>query len=138
MKKIFLALLCSSAVAQAFGAGDCAPGDACSQPKKISPFMAEVTKAAKPPELKQGKPLSPELKQGKPLSPELKQGRSRQPELKPAPVQTSSAAASAAQPAQPPAVRETFSKPAWLLAVFVLLAGLYCYLKEGNKRGKKN
>lgn len=120
--------MCSLVLAPAFGAGDCSKsGDACKEPAKASPFMAEVRKAGK----------QPELKQGRPLAPELKQGRSRQPELKPAPVETSSAAVSAAAPAESPAGKETLSKPAWLLLVFALLAGLYYYLKEGKKRGKK-
>ncbi|OGS56139.1 MAG: hypothetical protein A3J79_00110 [Elusimicrobia bacterium RIFOXYB2_FULL_62_6] len=132
MKKIFpaLALLCSFALAPAFGAEDCSrSGDACKQPAKAAtPFMAEVKKAAAE---------APELRQGKPAEPELKQGRSKDPELKPAPVQAPAAAPEAAAPAVP-ADKETLSKPAWLLLVFALLAGLYYYLREGKKRGKKN
>lgn len=129
MKRIFPvpALLCFVALSPAFCVEDCPAGDACRQPAKISPFLAEVKKAEKAPELKQGKPRHPELRQGRP----------RRPELKPAPVETSSAPAAAA-PAQAPAGRkETLSKPGWLLLMFALLAGLYYYLKEGKKRGKR-
>lgn len=130
MKRTFpvLALLCSVALAPAFCAEDCPSGDACKQPAKISPFLAEVKKAEKAPELKQGKPRHPELTQGRP----------RRPELKPAPVEVSSAPAAAAAPAESPAKKETLSKPAWLLLVFALLAGLYYYLKEGKKRSKRS
>lgn len=142
MKKIFpIALFCSfwlmSAPARA--AEDCSKSaDACRQTiKKVSPFMAEVKKVEKVLELKQGMPKDPELKQGRPHSPELKQGKSKDPELKPAPVATPSAPASGAAP-ENQAEQKTLSKPAWLLVMFTLLAGLYFYLREGKKRGKKN
>ncbi|MBI4802766.1 MAG: hypothetical protein HY796_09625 [Elusimicrobia bacterium] len=100
---------------------DCSKSaDACKPSVKIvSPFMAGVKKAEKGPELKQGRP--------------------RQAELKPAAVKTSSAPAVGAAPSPEGAgKKDALSKPGWLLAVFALLAGLYYFLKEGKKRGKRS
>jgi len=121
MKKTLSAMILTSffLFAAAKASDDCSKSsDACRKPvKTVSPFMAEVQKAEKVLEIKQGKSRPAELKT-------------------PAPVEASSAPASGAGAAAAEK-KDVFSKPAWLLAVSALLAGLYYFLKEGKKRGKK-
>lgn len=111
---------------------DCSrSADACSpQIKKITPFMAAVKKAQKAPELKQGASQVIALKQGEPKVRLVAASTASVP---------APAAADRSEPAAPAARsegNETLSKPAWLLAVAALLAGLYYFLREG-KGGKK-
>ncbi|MBU2574660.1 MAG: hypothetical protein KKH28_11350 [Elusimicrobia bacterium] len=127
MKKIFpaFALWCSFVFVAASPAAageddDCSKSaDACKpSAKTVSPFMTEVKKAEEALETKQGRP--------------------RQAELKPAAVEAASAPAAGAPPAAGGEKKDALSKPAWLLAMFALLAGLYYFLKEGKRRGKRS
>ncbi len=144
MKNIILLpafILCLAA--GLWAADDCSKSaDACRpQMKKITPFMAEITKAQKPPELKQGTVRETTLKQGTARVTSLKQG---EPKARLVAVSTAIAATKTAAnepagdaPAEPPARKEALSKPAWLLAVGALLAGLYYFLKEGKTKRKR-
>ena len=111
-------------------ADDCAKSDDACKPqiKKLTPFMAELKKAEKQPELKQGVVKETALKQGAAKEPALKQGE-------PKPQFVSKLGSAGDAPVEPPAQKEALSKPAWLLAVGALLAGLYYFLKE--KKGRK-
>ena len=138
MKHIILLpvfILCLSAGLRA--EDDCAKSaDACRpQIKKLTPFMAEITKAQKPPESKQVAAKETVLKQGAAKETTLKQG---EPKARPAAVgaETTEAKAVGGAP-EPPARKEALSKPAWLLAVGALLAGLYYFLKDGKARRKR-
>jgi hypothetical protein len=104
MKKILsvMTLTLFLPVAAIKTADDCSKSsDACKPSvRTVSPFIAEVQKAEK--------------------ALEIKQGKSRQAELKmPAPAE-----ASPAPPAAEGRKQGVLSKPAWLLAVFPFLAGL--------------
>lgn len=119
-KTLCIALFCSFAPLAAHGAAqDCqGSSEACSKPaKKATPFLAEVAEAEKDPALRQGRP--------------------REPELKPAPAVSAAPAAEAPAAPPAPAPKETLLKPGWLLLMFALLTGLYYYLKESRKRGKR-
>ncbi len=115
-------------------ADDCSKSaDACRpQIKKITPFMAGITKAQKPLEMKQGAARVATLKQGEPKARLV--AASTVPAAATAGPRFESRFGPAA--AEPPAKKEALSKPAWLLAVGALLAGLYYFLKEGKTKRK--
>jgi len=119
-------MFCLSVGLQA--ADDCSKSaDACKpQIKKLTPFMAEIKKAQTAPELKQGASRVTALKQGEPKA------RLVAVSTAPAPAKPAGDA-----PAEPPAQKETLSKPAWLLVIGVLLVGLYYFLKEGKGKRKR-
>ena len=130
MKKIILLpALMFCLAAGLWAADDCAKSDdACKlQIQKLTPFMAELKKAKKPPELKQGAVKETSLKQGTAKETALKQS-----EPKPEFVSKFGPAT-----AEPPAQKETLSKPAWLFVIGALRAGLYYFLKEGKSRRKR-
>jgi hypothetical protein len=116
---IILPIFIVSLASGVFAGDDCAKSsDACKPPAKLAaPFMEELRKAEKAAALTQGPSKADALK--KPASPA---------ERLPAPA--------APLPQDPPGRKETFSKPAWLLAVAVMLGGLYCFLKEGKRKRK--
>jgi len=131
MNKIMLPSVLIFFLASGLWAGDeCAKSaDACKpQIKKITPFMAALKKAEKPPELKQGAVREIALKQGEPKAVLAAAIPASAAEA----VRAGNAAADVA--AEPPAKKEALSKPAWLLAVAALLAGLYYFLKDGKKK----
>ncbi len=125
MKK-FLLLLAVCAFLPAPGTGastDCAKSsDACRPlPAALTPFMAELKQAAQATELKQGPAANSRINSRKPAV---------QPKAAaPAPATTADS--------EPPVKKETFSRPGWLLAAALFLCGLYYFLKEGRKKGKK-
>lgn len=127
---ILLPVLISCLAAGLLAADDCGKSsDACTpQIKKITPFMAELKKAQKTPELKQGAVRVAALKQGEP--------KARLVAVSTVPAAAKVAADNAA-PAEPLTEKERLSKPAWLFAVGALLAGLYFFLKEGKAKRKR-
>lgn len=124
-------------------ADDCdKSADAC-RPKtqELTPFMAGIKKAERTTELKQGAARETALRQGSAKAAALKQG---EPGARLAALSTAAAASgragddpAGAAPAGPLTDKELLSKPAWLLAVGALLAGLYYFLKEGKTRRKR-
>jgi hypothetical protein len=144
MKKIILLpafMFCMAA--GLWAEDDCAKSaDACKpQIRKITPFMAEIKKAGKPLELKQGVAQETTLKQGAAKETALKQGVAKGQALKqgdPKPQFVSKLGPAGDAPVVPPAQKEALSKPAWLLAVGALLAGLYYFLKEGKSKRKRS
>ena len=125
-KSIILPALVFCLAAGLWAADDCSKSaDACRpQIKKITPFMAEIQKAQKAPELKQGVVRQAALKQG-------------EPKARLVAVSTAVAAKPVGDaPAAPQTQKETLSKPAWLLVIGALLAGLYFFLKEGKGKRK--
>ncbi|OGS08727.1 MAG: hypothetical protein A2270_04015 [Elusimicrobia bacterium RIFOXYA12_FULL_51_18] len=131
MNKIMLPSVFMFFLASGLWAGDeCAKSaEACKpQIKKITPFMAALKKAEKPPELKQGAVREIALEQGEPKA-----------------ALAAAIPASAAEAvmegnsadiiaAEPPVKKEALSQPAWLLAVAAFLGGLYYFLKDGKKK----
>lgn len=112
-------------------ADDCGKSvEACGpQTQKVTPFMAELKKAEKTPELKQGAARVAARKQGEP--------KARLAAVSTVPAAAKVTGDMAAAPPEPLTEKETLSKPAWLLAVGALLAGLYFFLKEGKAKRKR-
>lgn len=117
MTKNLLVLSLLLACPAAFAQGDCSKStDTCAAgTKKLSPFLEASLRESKPPHI------------------EAKAKKAADPAL------PASTAAAAALPAGTPA--ETggrLSSPAWLLLVIAGFAGLYFYLRGGEKkRGRK-
>ena len=121
----FLAVCLFFPAAGLCAASDCGRSpDACQpQPVKLTPFMAELKKAARPTELKQGPAVSTEA------------GTEA---AAPAPL-SATPAASIPSPVSVQAEgrlpqKEIFSRPGWLVAAALFLYGLYYFLKTGKKK----
>ena len=118
--KTFLPFLAVCALFPAAGTGaaeDCAKSaDACRpQPASLTPFMAELKKAVRAPELKQPPAKDSGVKERVPgAAPKI-----------PAPV---------AAAVEAPLKKETLSRPGWLAAAALFVYGLYHFLKEGKKK----
>ncbi len=97
--------------------------DACGpRIKKVTPFMAELKKTQTAPALRQGAVKELSIKQAGPNA-----------QIVAAPP----ADAAAPAPKAPAEDNRTVSHPAWLLAAGALLAGLYYFLRENKKKGKR-
>jgi hypothetical protein len=107
----------------AYADADCGKAsDACKpQPVTLTPFMADLKKAAGGPALKQEPAKDTKTNDREPA----------------APPEVSAPAADAAAASEPPVVKKTFSRPGWMVAAALFMSGLYYFLKEGKKRRGK-
>ena len=104
--------------------------DACRpRPEKLTPFMAELKKAAAAPE-KAEETVKNTVKKA--------DERAAVPKTSAAAPATSAADTPLETTDAPPEKKEVISRPGWLVAAVLFLYGLYYFLKEGKKRkGKK-
>ena len=126
MKKIIFLPALMFALASGLLADDgCgSAADACApRIKKVTPFMAELKKSQTPPSLKQGEVKAVSLRQA---GPDARLVAAPPPAAAPAPA-----------PKAATENRPTVSHPAWLLAAAALLSGLYYFLRESKKKGKR-
>ena len=134
MKAILLLhVLMSSLVCGLWAGGDCSTSaDACKpQIQKLTPFMAALKKAENSPALKQGAIRETALKQGESGT------RLVAASTAPAAVKVIDEKPAETALAEPPVRKEALVKPAWLIVVAVLLAGLYYFLREGKRKKKR-
>ena len=116
MTKNLLILSLMLASAPAFAQGDCSKStDTCAAgTKKLSPFLEASLRESKPPHV-ESKPKKAEA----------------------APLPASTAAAAGLPAGIPSETGGRLSSPAWLLLVIVGFAGLYFYLRGGEKKRRK-